>query len=73
METKILKLMLKAMGIAFLVIVMSYYVLGGLLTAMFGYPSYEASFHLPTYALLVGLIFTVIFCTLLILDKLKNR
>ncbi len=73
MENNILKLILKAIGITLLVVITSYYLIGKLLVYAFGNPTVEVSYHLPTYTLLIGLIFTVIFCTLLILDKLNNR
>jgi len=36
-----------------------------------GYSSVEGSYHLQTHALLVTLIFTVILCTLVIVEKLN--
>ena len=37
-----------------------------------GYSAVEGSYHAATHAFLVSLIFTVIVCTLLILDEIKN-
>jgi hypothetical protein len=73
MENNIFKSIIKAGGITLLAVITSYFVIGKLLVYAFGYSTVEASYHLPTHALLIGLIFTIIFCTLLILDKLKNR
>lgn len=73
MENNIFKLILKALGITLFAIIISYLVIGKLLVLAFGYSTVEASYHLPTHALLIGLMFTIIFCTLLILDKLKNK
>lgn len=36
-----------------------------------GYSSVEGSYHLQTHALIVTLIFTVILCTLVIVEKLN--
>ena len=73
MENKIFKLILKAFGLTFLALTIAYFVIGRLLIAAFGYSTVEASYHLPTHALLVGLMFTMIFCTMLIHDRFKNR
>ncbi len=73
MEDNTFKLILKAFGLTFLSVTISYFLIGRLLVVAFGYSEVEASYHLPTHALLVGLMFTVIFCTILILDKLKNK
>ena len=37
-----------------------------------GYSSVESSYHLVTHALLLSLIFAVVFCTSLILDKFED-
>lgn len=73
MENNVFKLILKAVGITLLAVIIFYFVIGKLLVYLLGYSTVEASYHLPTHALLIGLIFTNIFCTLLILDKLKNK
>ena len=38
-----------------------------------GYNSVESSYHLVTHSLLLSLIFTVIFCTLLILERIDGK
>ena len=38
----------------------------------FGYSSVESSYHLVTHSLLLSLIFAVVFCTSLILDKFED-
>lgn len=73
MEDNKFKLILKAFGLTFLAVTIAYFMIGRLLVVAFGYTTVEASYHLPTHVLLVGLMFTVIFCTLLILDKLKHK
>jgi hypothetical protein len=73
MEDNTFKSILKAFGLTILAVTISYFLIGRLLVAAFGYSTVEASYHLPTHALLVGLMFTVIFCTLLILDKFKHK
>lgn len=73
MENNDFKLLLKAICITLLIVILSYFIIGNLLVFAFGYSTVEASYHLPTHALLIGLILTIIFCTLLILDKLNNR
>jgi len=37
-----------------------------------GYSSAEASYHLVTHALLVSLIFTVIVCTMILIEKMNE-
>lgn len=37
-----------------------------------GYSAVEGSYHAATHAILVSLIFTVIACTLLIIDEINN-
>ncbi len=73
MQNKIFKMILKAMGITLVAVIISYFVIGKLLVFAFGYSTVEASYHLPTHTLIVGLIFTYILSALLILDKLKHR
>ncbi|WP_092923233.1 hypothetical protein [Romboutsia hominis] len=38
-----------------------------------GYSSVESSYHLATHSLLLSLIFLVIFCTSLILERLDEK
>lgn len=73
MENNTFRFILKAFGLTFLAVIIAYFVIGRLLVAAFGYSTVEASYHLPTHTLLVGLMFTVILCTILILNKLKNK
>ena len=72
MESNMFQKILGALFLTILVVIVSYLGIGFALNAMLNYSSVEASFHLPTHALLVGLIFTMIFCTILILDRLKR-
>ncbi len=67
------KLILKAVGYTLSVVLISYFFIGKLLVFAFGYFTVEASYHLPTHALLIGLIFTIIFCTLLILAEINSK
>lgn len=55
-----------------LVLVISFWGFEIALNAMFNYSSVEASYHLLTHSLLIGLIYTVILCTTLILDRLEK-
>lgn len=73
MDWNTFKSIFKALGFTFLAVIMSYFVIGKLLVYAFGYSTVEASYHLPTHALLVGLMFVIIFCTILILEKLKKK
>ncbi len=72
MGSNMFQKMLVALFLTILVVIASYLGIGFTLNAILNYSSVEASFHLPTHALLVGLIFTVIFCTILILDRMKR-
>lgn len=54
MEDNIFKFILKAFGLTLLAIIIAYFVIGNLLVAALGYSTVEASYHLPTHALLVG-------------------
>lgn len=38
-----------------------------------GYSSVESSYHLVTHSLLLSLIFVVVFCTVLILEKVNGN
>jgi hypothetical protein len=42
------------------------------LISNFGYSSVESSYHLWTHALLVALIFTIILCTMLLLEEISG-
>ncbi len=72
MNTNILKIILKSIGITILVVVASYLLIGKMLVFAFNYSTVESSYQLPTHALLIGLIFVFIFCTILILDKIEH-
>jgi 1,4-dihydroxy-2-naphthoate octaprenyltransferase len=64
---------LTALAYTFLVVILSYLCFGPILNAVSNYSTAEASYHLPTHALLVGIIFTVIICTILLLEEIKKR
>lgn len=73
MESNIFKLIIKSVGYTILAVIISYFGIGRFLGNAFDYTTVEATYHIITYALLIGLMFTIIFCTTLILDKLKNK
>jgi hypothetical protein len=64
---------LTALALTALVVLVSYLCFGTILNAIANYSTVEASYQLPTHALLVGLIFTVIICTMIILEELRNK
>lgn len=68
---KIGKLLLTALCYTILIGLFSIFVIGGILKSTYNYFG-VGSWHLPTHTLLISLIFTVIFCTELILEKLKK-
>ncbi|MGN6714129.1 hypothetical protein [Anaerocolumna jejuensis] len=72
MNTNIFKMIMKAFGFTILAVLISYFVVGKSLVCAFDYSTVNASYHLPTHALLIGLIFIIIFCTMLILDKISK-
>ena len=61
-----------ALGVTVIVVIASYLGFGVILNAMTNYSTFEGSYHLPTHALLIGLIFTVIICTMIILEELRK-
>ena len=63
-----LKTLIYSVLITFVVIIISWFVIGPLLSLV-GYSSAESSYHLHTHALLVTLILTMTFCTLTIVRK----
>ncbi|SHJ78295.1 hypothetical protein SAMN02745136_00838 [Anaerocolumna jejuensis DSM 15929] len=72
MNTNLFKTIMKALCFTFLAVLISYFVIGKLLVYAFNFSTVEASYHLTTYTLLIGLIFIIIFCTILILDKIDS-
>lgn len=72
MENNMFQKILRALFFTVMVVITSYWGFGLILNAMLNYSSVEGSYHLPTHALLMGLIFTVIFCTTIILERLKK-
>lgn len=73
MEDKTIKSFGKAVLITLIAVIISFFGIGKLLNFVFGYSTVEGLYHLITHALLIGILFTIIFCTLLILDELKKR
>lgn len=67
-------IMLKKVLIAFVISIIVPIIIPGIyglfLQQMFGY---ESLTHMTTHSLLLALIFTVIICTMLILDKLEKK
>lgn len=69
------KLIIKFVFAACLLIVVllcSAFIVGPVLAAVLNYNTVEASEHVRTHALLISLIFTVILCTIFILEKIKK-
>jgi hypothetical protein len=72
-ENNIFQKIMMALFFTVIVVIVSYFGFGFLLNVLLSYTSVEASFHLPTHALLIGSIFTVILCTVLILERLNKK
>lgn len=58
--------------ISFCIVMGSILLLIPFLSAVGGYDTAETTYHLPTHALLIALIFTTVISTVLILDKLNK-
>ncbi len=67
---------MKKVGLAIATTVLIYFI-SLLVTAPIisnlGYSSAESTYHLMTHALIVSLIFTVIICTLIIVEEIKAK
>lgn len=70
--SKLVKQIVMSLFQTILVVVISFWGFAFALNAMFNYSSVEASSHLLTHSLLIGLIYTVILCTYIILDRLEK-
>lgn len=66
---------MKKFGLAVLITLLIFIISISLLVPMImniGYSSVDGSYHAATHAILLSLICTVIFCTMLILDEIKK-
>ena len=73
MKNMFLQKILIALFYTFIVVIVSVFGIGNILAVIPSYSTVEGSFHLLAHALLIGLIFTVIFCTMVLLEKMEKE
>ena len=75
MKNMFLQKILIALFYTFIVVIVSVSVfgIGNILAVIPSYSTVEGSFHLLAHAFLIGLIFTVIFCTMVLLEKMEKE
>ena len=73
MKNMFLQKILIALFYTFIVVIVSVFGIGNILAVIPSYSTVEGSFHLLAHAFLIGLIFTVIFCTMVLLEKMEKE
>lgn len=66
-----LKTFISSLLITVIIVIISWFIVAPLLLNV-GYSSVESTNHQQTHALLVTLIFTIITCTIIIIEKMKK-